>query len=553
MKTKATFVFILAVVFSLSTATYAEEQFMEVVVQKRDCLIRICDKYLDAPDAWREIAKVNKLKNPDLILPGQRLLVPVSLVQGVHLDASVTFVKGEVQLLPKGSESWQPLRLNDRVSQGDGVKTGADGTVELTFEDDTALLIKTNTSLVVNKSTQTKAFSAIRDFFLGIGRIISRVKTATGSDSRFSVRTPSAIAAVRGTEYRVSVDEQEVTRAEVLLGTVTIQAKANTVEVNEGEGTLVRKDEPPVSPVKLLSPPIPVSIEPLYRVMPIMLSFGFVPGATAYRVALAKDKYMKDEVFDRVTPADQPLRIDKVEDGAYFMQSQSIDENGIEGTPSEPVAFNIRIHPLPPIIEKPEDKSELHRPGVNMIWLKCSDASGYHIQVAEDHEFKDVTEDKNFLKETEFDIPRLPSRTYYFRICSVAEDGYEGVWSDTLRFTIVPPPPAPAVEKPEVAEKEVRLRWRNLGEGITYHFQMASDKAFGSVIVDRKVDRPETVIERPAEPGIYYVRTSGIDSTGYEGDFSPAQSFEVESEVNYMLIGGAAGAVIGTVLLILLL
>jgi hypothetical protein len=118
--------------------------------------------------------------------------------------------------------------------------------------------------------------------------------------------------------------------------------------------------------------------------------------------------------------------------------------------------------------------------------------------------------------------------SYYFRIRSLAPDGYEGIWSDAIAFTLVPPPPSPPLEKPAVDDKELRIRWRNQGEEMSYRCQIALDESFLNPIIERKVDRPEISLPRPEAPGIYYVRTSTIDPTGYEGGFSSPQSFEIK-------------------------
>ena len=77
--------------------------------------------------------------------------------------------------------------------------------------------------------------------------------------------------------------------------------------------------------------------------------------------------------------------------------------------------------------------------------------------------------------------------------------------------------------------KELRVRWRHLGDGITYHFQMAKNQEFKEVLIDEKLTKPEIAFEKPSDVGTYYIRTSAIDTHGYEGDFSEPQSFEAVS------------------------
>ncbi len=88
-----------------------------------------------------------------------------------------------------------------------------------------------------------------------------------------------------------------------------------------------------------------------------------------------------------------------------------------------------------------------------------------------------------------------------------------------------------------MGDKELRVRWRNLGVGITYHFQMAKDQAFEEVLMDEKLTKPEISFEKPGDAAIYYVRTSAIDAQGYEGDFSEPQSFEVKGKYLWLPAG----------------
>ena len=67
-----------------------------------------------------------------------------------------------------------------------------------------------------------------------------------------------------------------------------------------------------------------------------------------------------------------------------------------------------------------------------------------------------------------------------------------------------------------------------MGEGFTYRFQMARDRDFHQIVVDMKCNKPEITISRPDEIGTYYVRTRFIAKDGYEGSFSPVQSFEIK-------------------------
>lgn len=544
MKIHASIVFLCSIFLYCSLALAYEGQTIEVTVAKKDCLINICKKYLEDPRKWRKIARINRLVNPDLIFPGQKLIFPVDMLRGTPIEGKVTFIKGNVMAQEKGSEEWHTLHPEDLLRQGSGIRTTEESAVEITFEDGASFYLRPNTTLKINTASKKGFDHFIRQIYLRSGKTISRLKEATGSESRFEIQTPSAVAAARGTEFRVSVDDIEATRSEVLQGKIGVEAMKQAVEVNEGEGTLVRMNEPPLTPRKLLPAPELIDLLPVYKSMPLKFRIKNVEGASSYRITLARDRGFKDTVHDKVIKPDESAEMAGIDDGVYFLQGTSIDAEGLEGLPSEAVTVKVRVNPVPPFIQSPLDGTECREKTVEFKWLKVKDALRYHLQIAEDKEINQVVTDKDNITDTAY-IETLPGyKTYYYRVSSIADDGYEGASSDALSFSVVPPPPS--IEKPMVDEKEIHIRWRDMGNGITYHFQMAPDTEFRNIVVDEKIEKPMVTLQRPEKPGIYFVRTSSIDTKGYESDFSTPQSFEIKRRISFgpLAIIGAAWLII---------
>ncbi len=522
---------------------------IEIIVDKGDNLYKICEKILENPEDWRWVALVNRINNPHQIFPGQKLVIPTRLLKGIPIDGLVTFIKGVVSIKSAGAEEWQTLQLNDKITQGNWIRTSEQGAIEITFENHFSVLLRPNTKIEITAARKKSAIYLMYKLFLDIGKTISKIKQSTGKETRFEIKTPSAVAAARGTEFRAGVDPDVTTRLEVLAGTVDVQAAKQKVEVKAGEGTVVKKDKKPAAPVKLLLPPTPMNLQPLYRAMPLDFQFENIAGATSYRIMLARDKSFKDVVKNNVIQPQDALKIVGVEDGTYYLQSRSIDNLGLEGPALEPVEVRVRVNPLPPFIQSPSDGADLREKIVRLEWLKVTKAVKYHLQVAEDSEFQITVADVKDITGVSYETGNLDFKTYFFRISSIAADGYEGIWSDTLSFNIIPPPPSPPVEKPEMGDKELRVRWRNLGDGITYHFQMAKDRAFKDMLMDEKLTKPEITFDKPGDVATYYVRTSAINAQGYEGDFSEPQSFEVKG--NYLWL--PAGMTVLIILAIIVL
>jgi len=550
MHTKRGAILFLILFLLLPLAVHAKDDHsIEITVEKGDNLYKICEKILENPEDWRWVAMVNRISNPHQIFPGQKLIIPTHLLKGIPIDGLVTFIKGLVSIKLTGAEEWQPLHLNDKITQGNWIRTSEQGTIEITFDDHFSILLRPATTVEITAARKKSAIYLMYKLFLDIGKTISKIKQSTGKETRFEIQTPSAVAAARGTEFRAGVDSDITTRLEVLAGKVEVQAAKQKVEVKAGEGTAVKKDKAPAKPVKLLRPPALTNLLPLYRALPLDFQFESIPGATSHRIMLARDNTFKDVVKNKVIKPRETLKIVGVEDGTYFLQSRSIDDLGLEGPALEPVEIRVRINPLPPFIQAPSDGADLRDKTARFEWLNVAKAVRYHLQVAEDRKFQAIVADAGDITGVSHKIENLDFKTYYFRVSSIAADGYEGIWSDTLSFNIIPPPPAPPVEEPQIDENTIRIRWRDLGAGITYHFQMAKDDTFQKIMVDEKLAKPEITLEKPADAGKYYIRTSALDTEGYEGVFSEPQTFEVKNNLLYLSVGTIVLIILASILL----
>jgi hypothetical protein len=521
---------------SSSAADAHHETMIEYSVVRGDTLIGICTQHLEYPKKWREIAKINGMRNPERIYPGQVVHIPVRLLRGIPLEGEVTFKKGDVESQTIEGE-WIPLELGGRIPQGTMIRVGEGSAVEVTYEDVGSFFLRPHSELGIAASRRKGVSCIVSDFFLKIGKAIMRVKGITGYESRYKVQTPSSVTSTRGTEFRVGVDREETTRTEVLKGPVKVEARGQRVDLMDEEGTLAEKGNPPIAPRKLLAPPVPLEMKPFYKSMPLRFGFTGVSGASALRVMLATDREAKDVLRETVMKPSETFDILGLDDGTYYLLSQGIDDLGLEGPLSEPYTVRVRVNPQAPYVRSPGEGDEIRNRSVEFGWLKVRDAARYHFQLAEDEEFSFIKEERDDVRDETYNAGGLDYKTYFFRVSSIAEDGYEGAWSDAVRFTLVPPPPSPPLEKPEIGKDMVRLKWKDLGDGVTYHFQMARDEEFREILFEERLAKAEVTLQRPKEGGTYYVRTSAINKGGYEGDFSPPQGFEIKRTFPYTLLG----------------
>jgi hypothetical protein len=102
-----------------------------------------------------------------------------------------------------------PARAGMPVQEADKLVTGADGTLGVTFADNSLLSIGPNSTLAVDRFVFDSTTHAGQfDSTLSRGTLAAvSGKMVKQSPESMRVRTPSAIMGVRGTEFVVRVDE----------------------------------------------------------------------------------------------------------------------------------------------------------------------------------------------------------------------------------------------------------------------------------------------------------------------------------------------------------
>lgn len=149
-----------------------------------------------------------------LLLLAGGLVSALALAQGAVCE--VVALKGEAQ------SGGKALAVGDKLAVGAEVRTGANGRVRLRFVDG-SMLVVSDASQVRIEQFEPASASAGRAaaLLLDVGLIGQKVTpSATGS---WMVRTPTAVTAVRGTEFIVEVGSDRKTIVNVQSGSVEVE------------------------------------------------------------------------------------------------------------------------------------------------------------------------------------------------------------------------------------------------------------------------------------------------------------------------------------------
>ena len=327
----------------------AGEDYVVVMTDKDTSPLKVYQKYLDSADFWRQLAEHNLLKK------GVAIKIPKDMLKTEHIPAKITKFNGRVEVARNFDWKWVRAVPDMLVQEGDWIRTGKKASAEVLQDDGTVIKLRPGTKLLFQANGTSKtARGEVRTTSVKLesGSILARVKKLARRDSRFEIRTPTATSFIRGTEFRVKVEEAGATRLEVLEGSVDFGDESQVVSVAGNFGSLVTAEGAapsspqslPAAPAELISPEDRQVINDLSD---YQFSWASVDVATQYHVEVAMDSEFKalvDETFVQSTSAAiESMDLQNLEPGTYYWRVAAKDGQGYESAWSETRHF---IHPL---------------------------------------------------------------------------------------------------------------------------------------------------------------------------------------------------------------
>lgn len=487
-----------------------------------DTLIGLGQALLIRPSDWPQLAKLNRIEHPRHIPIGTLIRIPVALMKSKPVQGTVLAVVGNAMLNPVHGES-SSVQIGAAITPGTEIRTGSDGYVTVQLADGSVLRMQSDTTTQLEGSEHYEAagFFASR-LRLIKGRLEALVSHMTGGEPRFEVKTPQALLGVRGTEFRIAVDDAtHVTRGEVLDGAVAFGAATGQHQTARrlaaGYGALVGPQRTVSTPVPLPAPPDLSAVPALHERVVLRINVPALPGAALYRAQLAGDAGFQ-QVQGELKGSTPEFRFVGLPDGHYHLRVRVANAQGIEG-PDATRQIHLKARPEAPISTQPTPGAKLRATAVAMAWAEQPEADHYRLQVTQDPSFQKVLHEDRNVRDTRYTL-NLPVGNYRWRVASVRPDGDQGPFGDPQSFELRAPPPQP--EPPKIDAQFMSFNWA--GEpGQSFEFQLARDAAFAHLLVKRSVAEPRIQVARPDEGGRFYIRYQAFDADGFVGPFTAPQ------------------------------
>jgi hypothetical protein len=538
----------MALAAASAPAATAVEPTIEFVVVQSDTLIGLSNSVLVSASAWQEVARLNRLPDPNRISPGQVLKIPTRLLRARPVDARVVSAIGEVRVGDADAVE------GASITEGQQLRTGANGSAVVELADGSRVRVAPSSLAQVAASRQlgqrsatsaaatpeaAAAANASSGWFAGTMRVlrgsVEVFATKVLRAKPLEVVTPTAVVGVRGTQYRVALDDAAANRthAEVLEGVVRFDPSNATAgsDLRAGFGAEVDASAAAGSVAKLLDPP-DLSAIPARFERPVV-HFALPADAVPLRVQVAADAGFDKVVSDQRVDAGSEVRVTELDDAQWFVRARRIDAQGIEGHDASR-SFVLKARPEPPAYRTPRSDAKQVIGGVDFAWAQNLAAPRAQLQIAEDAAFTRITQDHDNLDTAELHTDMAAPGTYYWRVASVRPSGDHGPFGDPQPFVMRPLPEPPSGGK-SADGKALFFKWGGRAED-RQHVELARDPEFKDIVAQADVDQPEWTPPLPSRGGRYYFRYRSVEPDGYVSPYSETLMIEVARDWRFLFL-----------------
>ncbi|RJF93463.1 FecR domain-containing protein [Sphingomonas cavernae] len=409
----------LALFAALAAAQPAHAPEHRAIVEYRikpgDTLFELGARYFIRPEDYRIVQRMNRVSDPRRLPIGRILRIPRRILRSEPVDGNVVAFRGNVVIAEGGAQ--RPAAMRAQVREGMAVETGAKSFVTVELPDASRFSLPSNSRVGIAHLRRTLLTGEVeRRFRVEKGR--SDWDVTPGKSDPFSVETPVATTAVRGTGFRVTYSpDSDAMTVGVLEGRVAVTGPDAVTEtaLAAGTGAALRPNAQIVAGALL---PAPALERPGAAQKGEQLAFAAraVSGASGYGFEIASDAGFIDRIAE--TKADTPeARFDGLPGGTYFVKATAFDANGVEGM-ANIYGFERQLNTLD--LDTPQADKAGGRKDYLFRWRGSGGGTvEYRFVLSRDEAGQDRLVDEAGLTRTNISISDLPSGVWYWRVWSI--------------------------------------------------------------------------------------------------------------------------------------
>lgn len=198
-----------------------------------------------------------------LVLALTTWLVPCLEAQATgRMSAKLTSISGDVSVRRSGG-SFADANRGQELQASDDLSTGPDSSATLTFSDGSTMVVRPLSQISLASLTRQRDNVKVR-VNLRIGQVAAKINKTQTETTDYSIKTPTATAAVRGTEFRlISYYPPRGTETELIGGRVLVSGRRGAVLAGPDERTIITDGDTIHSPREVRQELSRVRVEPV--------------------------------------------------------------------------------------------------------------------------------------------------------------------------------------------------------------------------------------------------------------------------------------------------
>ncbi len=276
-------------------------------------------------------------------------------VDGAETDRVVRVHKleGDVRIKRVGEFSWERANKRMKIHEGDQVKTGASGSVQLIYFDGTETTIRPG-SLMEVRNLFEDPLTKVRFVSekLNFGEMESSTPRVNVKGSYHEIATHNATARIEESGDVRITHEKETGKSsfDALRGSALVASSGSRQMLNEGErissdknGNLSAKQRIPGVPRLTAPSDQKVFLQDRDKPVRLQISWELVSGADRYRLMISNQSLFSNSLYDRVR-RDGDATLEQIPPGDYFWKVAAVDKKGVQGPFSPTRRFRVSHH-----------------------------------------------------------------------------------------------------------------------------------------------------------------------------------------------------------------
>ncbi len=311
---------------------------------------------------------------------GQILHLPRRATPADQLaDATVTGVERRALARPRpADDAWVAAQRGLGLYRGGRVATQQRSAAELTFRDTSVVQLREQTLVIIFGPNATTTRTAGMEATLETGALRTRLgelrggsAAGSGGGNTLRVVTGSGTATLSGGSAVVGVDEGGTSRLSNHSGGASMQSSSGgrPVTLPENTGSMVHTGQRPTPPRPL--PPAPTWQSGTRRFLGVAGiggdldgSWTQVPGATRYRIEIARQPDGREVVFATEVPGEiSGFQAHRLPPGVFYVTVATLDGDLFESRPSVAERFEILEGRIVPPGADPSAPAPAYDPG----------------------------------------------------------------------------------------------------------------------------------------------------------------------------------------------